>query len=83
MVKSNCLNFKLYRMSYLTKFIYGPGGEDDGVNSGTAKPADQKEVDPKTGETEEQKPIIDKIKDALQDWANKDEADQEFDDTRV
>lgn len=70
-------------MTYLTKFIYSPGGESEGENPGTPTPTDQKDPELNTGDASDQKPVIEKIKDALQDWSNKDEADQEFDDTRV
>jgi hypothetical protein len=69
------------------KFIYSPGGTDE---SGTAIPDSndsQKEADAlhpeKKEDGKDHKTVIEKIKDALQDWSDKDEQDQEFDDTRV
>ncbi|MEO6356692.1 MAG: hypothetical protein ABIU77_08995 [Ferruginibacter sp.] len=74
-------------MIQLQKFMYNPGGTDE---SGAAVPDSndsQKEADALHAEKKEDgkdhKTVIEKIKDALQDWSDKDEQDQEFDDTRV
>ena len=68
-------------------FIYFPGGENE---NGGAIPDDKTEQEKEAienpvvkEETEEEKPLGEKIKEALQDWSNKDQADQDFDDTRV
>ena len=68
-------------------FIYIPGGENE---NGGAAPNDKNEQEKEKietpdvkEETEEEKPLGEKIKEALQDWSNKDQADQNFDDTRV
>ncbi|CAN5374593.1 hypothetical protein BH11BAC5_BH11BAC5_15060 [soil metagenome] len=78
---------KNYAMIQLQKFMYNPGGTDE---SGAAVPDSndsQKEADALHAEKKEDgkdhKTVIEKIKDALQDWSDKDEQDQEFDDTRV
>jgi hypothetical protein len=64
-------------------FLYSPGGE----NEGAAVPEEnEKTNEPLPGKPEEEthhKPLGEKIKEALQDWSNKDKADQDFDDTRV
>ncbi|MEO5890775.1 MAG: hypothetical protein ABIQ31_11005 [Ferruginibacter sp.] len=71
-------------MTYLNKFIYNPGGENEAGSAGSNNAEEPKEnVADTAGGITEEKPIIEKIKEALQDWSNKDEADQEFDDTRV
>ncbi len=74
-------------MAYFTHFIFSPGG--DPSSSGTpAKTAEElkKEADEKLEETEkaeDDKTLGEKIQDELQAWSNKDQADQNFDDTRV
>jgi len=69
----------------LKKFVYSPGGENESGTSNVDDSSEAKKIEPETKEeaTGEEKPILEKIKEALQDWSNKDEADQEFDDTRV
>ena len=62
------------------QFIYNPGGE----NEGSAKPNDSQAK--KDGEEEvikpnDEKTVVDKIKDALQDWSNDDKRETDFDDT--
>ncbi len=67
-------------------FLRNPGGE----NEGSGLTADN--YDDKASDTEQsahlpendthKKTIIDKVKDALQDWSNDDRQDQAFDDTR-
>lgn len=65
--------------------IYSPGGDNEGGNIA----ADNN--DKKTGkegssflkrEGEEKKSLGEKVHDALQEWSNDDQHDQEFDDTR-
>ncbi len=72
-------------MKITTNFIYYPGGENESKAANTDQNA---AVNPEKNpsekiENEEHKSIAEKIKEALQDWSNKDELDQEFDDTRV
>jgi hypothetical protein len=73
-------------MKQFIKFIYNPGGEDGG---GTAPDKEEQKKDnssivpPKADEPEADKTVGEKIKEALQDWSEKDEEDQEFDDTQV
>ncbi len=59
--------------------------DPDDKNKPADVPQDPKkaEASPEEGASTEQEPLIDKVKDALQEWSNKDQADQEFDDTRV
>ena len=73
-------------MAYLSKFIYSPGGENESGSTAPNSNEDQKESTGKTPEPhegKEDKTVIEKIREALHDWSNKDERDQEFDDTRV
>ena len=74
-------------MTYTQNFMYYPGGEHESDNTASQNPAD-KEADssknPEDKKTEKgHKSVVEKIKDALQDWSNKDESDLEYDDTRV
>lgn len=72
-------------MMHLNSFIFHLGGENDGVasdNSSSEKDSNElKPVD--EGLHKEHKTIIEKIKDALHDWSNKDDLDTRIDDTRV
>ncbi|MEO7767854.1 MAG: hypothetical protein ABIS01_10520 [Ferruginibacter sp.] len=69
-------------------FLYHPGGENESGSAPLDSESSQKE---NAGETPENideeikdpKTIVEKIREALQDWSNKDEQDTEFDDTRV
>jgi len=74
-------------MKLFNTFNYNPGGEQE--NGAAASPNDENQKDslPPIPEKEEAgkepMPIIEKIKEALQDWSNKDESDLEDDDTKV
>jgi len=74
---------------YFIQFIYSLGGEDGSGNPVPEKDEAKKETDkkeaipPTPDKGEGDKTIGEKIKEALQDWSDKDEDDQEFDDTRV
>lgn len=74
-------------MIHLRKFIYSPGGENESSNNTSNSNEDQKGSSPQTPENKEEgkehKTVIQKLKEALKDWSNKDERDQEFDDTKV
>ncbi len=71
-------------MKNFIKIIYSPGGENESGNNASEKKEDQQEDVQKTPvNKEEHKTVVQKIKDALRDWSNKDEADQEYDDTKV
>ncbi len=62
------------------KFIYNPGGE----NEGSATPNEREVKKDSTEEvtnSKDEKSVVDKIKDALQDWSNDDKRETEFDDT--
>jgi isochorismate synthase EntC len=67
------------------KIMYSPGGENESSNSASNNKDDQGKDSKGAPEKkeEEHKTVVQKIKDALKDWSNKDEADQEFDDTKV
>jgi hypothetical protein len=73
-------------MNYFKQyFMYNPGGENETGNSTPAK-NEQNEGGAKStdeGYTDKDKPFLKKIKDALQEWSNEDQAEQDFDDTRV
>ncbi len=64
-------------------FLRSPGGEHEGSST----PANENNEVDKTWveKPAEQKPkgFFSKIKEALRDWSNQDQADQQFDDTRV
>jgi hypothetical protein len=67
-------------------FLRSPGGENEG-SSVTADNNDDKTSgnEPSADLTEKsthKKNIIEKVRDALQDWSNADRHDQAFDDTR-
>lgn len=71
-------------MKNFIKIIYSPGGENESGNNASDNKEDQQEDAQKTPvNKEEHKTVVQKIKDALRDWSNKDEADQEYDDTKV
>lgn len=71
-------------MKNFIKIIYSPGGENESGNIASDNKKDQQEDAQKTPvNKEEHKTVVQKIKDALRDWSNKDEADQEYDDTKV
>ena len=59
-------------------FMYSPGGENESnttPNNDDKKDKAEQTPKPKT----EEKSILKKIKDALQDWSNDDKREQEFD----
>ncbi|MEO6723350.1 MAG: hypothetical protein ABIN67_23485 [Ferruginibacter sp.] len=60
----------------------GPGGKNDNGDLTPGKDENDS-TEPVSDEEQEHKPLGEKIKEALQDWSNKDQADQDFDDTRV
>ena len=73
-------------MTYLQNFKFYPGGEHESDNSTSQKPdkvpeSSKNPKDKKAGKG--RKSFVEKIKEALQDWSNKDERDLEYDDTRV
>ena len=72
------INFKHF-------FLYSPGGEKESGNSDAVKKEEKNQSSENKPENkeEESKSIIKKIKDALQDWSTEDQAEQDFDDTRV
>jgi hypothetical protein len=73
-------------MIQFNRFNYNPGGEDGGgvaPNKDEQKKEDSSILPKKADEGEEDKTVVEKIKEALQDWSEKDEEDQEFDDTQV
>ncbi len=65
---------------------FNPGGENESGNGKETIQQEQKELtkdDHHNDENKEHKTVMEKIKEALHDWSNKDEQDQAFDDTRV
>lgn len=63
-------------------FQFSPGGENEGGKNSSMN--DKKESTDKSSENKEEHPtLIKKIKKALQEWAEKDQQDLDFDDTRV
>lgn len=64
-------------MALNNRFVYFPGGEEE--NAANAAPDNENE-----STQSEQKPgLLQKIKQALQDWSNDDERQTQEDDTRV
>ena len=65
-------------------FKYSPDHQNEGGNvSGNSN--DKKNENSKSSNAKEEnkkKPFFEKVHDALQDWSNDDQRDQEFDDTR-
>lgn len=74
-------------MFYTIKFFYKPEGENEGGNTLPDKEEVKKDSTDTIPESDavhkDHKTVLEKIKDALQDWSDKDEQDQQFDDTRV
>lgn len=66
-------------------FIHSPGGENESSNKLTEIENDKsnKTEENPSDKKEEHKPLVKKIKEALQEWSNDDQRDLEFDDTRV
>ena len=65
-------------------FKYSPDGQNEGGNI-PGNNSDEKNENTKSSvlkEEDKEKPFIGKVRDALQDWSNDDQRDQEFDDTR-
>ena len=65
-------------------FMYSPDGQNEGGNI-PGNNSDEKNENTKSSvskEEDKEKPFIEKVRDALQDWSNDDQRDQEFDDTR-
>lgn len=72
-------------MNIFNKLMYHPGGENES-GTGNSSVEAQNDLIPdgvNKAEVKEHKTIMEKIKEALHDWSNKDEQDQAFDDTRV
>lgn len=63
-------------------FIFSPGGENDGGNIGSNINDEGKTSDEISSESTEKPSLMKKIKDALQDWSNDDQREQQIDDTR-
>ena len=70
-----------------TIFFHYPGGENENAASTSFSTENQHTSNSPNDESnpdqKEHKTVIEKIKEALQDWSDKDERDQAFDDTRV
>lgn len=70
-------------MTYLNKLFYAPGGAQDGGTIAPKDEDDQPDKSTKNPDDEDHKTLGEKVKEALQDWSNKDQQDADFDDTRV
>ena len=76
-------------MIHLIKLIYNPGGENESSNMAPRNEDLKENSIEKTENIEsndtnkDHKTFMEKVKEALHDWSNKDEQDQKFDDTRV
>ena len=68
---------------YTNFFMRSPGGENESNNI-SANNTKKESLDPSADieKGEEKKSLIDKVHDALQEWSNDDQRDQEIDDTR-
>ena len=65
-------------------FKYSLDGQNEGGNI-PGNNNDKENENSKSGDVKEEdkeKPFFDKVRDALQEWSNDDQRDQEFDDTR-
>ena len=62
-------------MNQISTFFFFPGGEPGGANNQPPTPAENETTEKKiapAGEDAEAKTMGEKIKEALQDWSNKD-----------
>ena len=64
-------------------FFFSPGDKEEKGATEPTPPATPANEAPKHEEDKGGIPFIKKIKEALQEWSNDDEAQTEFDDTRV
>ena len=65
-------------------FTYSPEGQNEG-GSTPGNNNDKENENSKSGDVKEgdqEKAFFEKVRDALQDWSNDDQRDQEIDDTR-
>ncbi|WP_018616747.1 hypothetical protein [Segetibacter koreensis] len=73
-------------VQYNNFFMRSPEGENDGGNISQSendkKSLRSEQSADKKEEENEKKPLMEKIHDALQDWSNEDQREQDFDDTR-
>lgn len=67
-------------------FLLSPGDENEGGDLNEKNNDDRVLGNEQTNDLKEndkhKKTVLDKVKDALQDWSNDDQHDQDFDDTR-
>ncbi|MEO6228989.1 MAG: hypothetical protein ABJB11_09765 [Ferruginibacter sp.] len=70
-------------MTYLNKLLYAPGGAQEGGANTPKNEDDQQDKLKENPDHEDHKTLGEKVKEALQDWSNKDQQDLDFDDTRV
>ena len=61
-------------------FFYNPGGENDNDGIGANINDESKTAGRISSETKEKPSLLKKIKDALQDWSNDDQREQQIDD---
>ena len=66
-------------------FIFSPGGDPGGGNSDNNSELEEtgEQNTSSTDTSDDDKTVGEKIREALQDWSNKDQQDQDFDDTQV
>lgn len=65
--------------------VHSPGGDNEGnlaSDTNKDKKNHNQQLRDLKEEDNENKPLSEKIHDALQEWSNDDQRDQEFDDTR-
>jgi len=66
-------------------FFFSPGGDPGGGNSENSSDLEEsgEQNTSSTNTNDDDKTVGEKIREALQDWSNKDQQDQDFDDTQV
>jgi hypothetical protein len=75
------IHLKIHIMQTVVYLMRYPGGENEG--GGTAPENEETKAgdqNPDAAEKPKQKGFIDKVKDALKEWSNDDQLDQEIDD---
>ena len=72
-------------MKHYSILFFSPGGDPGGGNSKSSSELEETDDENPSAENtdEDDKTVGEKIREALQDWSNKDQQDQDFDDTRV
>lgn len=68
-------------ISIKNQFVYSPDGDNTSADIPVNK--DEKAVVDEKKQLKKSKSLLQKIKEALQDWSNSDQRDLEYDDTKV